>query len=76
MPQGKRLFWLLFTGSGVVAYVLVFWEAFWPLGRVLAGWYAIIVVLVVVTAVIVTVSIKLGPFKTHPGLIDFLILLD
>lgn len=70
MLSRKHLFWLAFIASGGIAYPIVFWEQCWPLGRIIAGWYSIFVIVVVVASGIITLSIKWGPFKSHPGVLD------
>jgi hypothetical protein len=73
MISRKVIFWLSFIASGAFAYPLVFWEGFWPLGRVMAGWYAIFVIVVVVAAGIVTLSIRWGAVQYRPGFLDLFI---
>jgi len=73
MISRKIIFWLSFIASGAIAYPLVFWDGFWPLGRVLAGWYAIFVIVVVVAAGIVALSIKWGAVQYRPGFLDLFI---
>ena len=59
--------------TGAIAYSLVFWEEFWPLGRVFAGWYAIFSIVVVVAAGIIALSIKWGAVQYRPGFLDLFI---
>ncbi|MGB4065085.1 MAG: hypothetical protein WBK19_14770 [Azonexus sp.] len=73
MFSRKLILWLAFIASGAIAYPLVFWEAFWPLGRVIAGWYAILVIVVVVAAGILALSIKWGAVQYRPGFFDLFI---
>ena len=65
---------LIFALSGAVAYELAFWEALWPLARYVAGWYAILVIVAVLAAGVITLSIKWGPVQYRPGLLDYFIL--
>lgn len=58
MISGKFIFWLLFIASGAIAYPIVFLDFVWPMGRVIAGWYAIFVIVVVFGAGIFALSLK------------------
>jgi hypothetical protein len=68
----RTLAWLALLGSDVVAYGLVFWEAIWPAVRYVAGWYVIVVTVLILAAGIITLSIKWGPLQYRPGLLDYL----
>jgi len=57
-----------------VAYALVFVEGFWSVGRYIAGWYAIFVVVVVLAAFIITISAKWGPVQTRTSWLDYFFL--
>ena len=70
MISRKLIFWLSFLASGAIAYPLVFWENFWPMGRIIAGWYAIFVIVIVVAAGIIALSIKWGAVQYRPGFLD------
>lgn len=70
MFSRKLILWLAFIASGAIAYRLLFWEAFWPLGRVVAGWYAIFVIVVVVAGGIIALSMKWGAVQHRPGFLD------
>ncbi|MDB5802119.1 MAG: hypothetical protein JWL63_3058 [Rhodocyclales bacterium] len=67
----RTLLWLLFTVTGAVAYALVYWEAFFPLGRIIAGWYAIFVIIIVLGAGVVTLSVHWGPLRNSGWFADF-----
>jgi hypothetical protein len=68
----RTRFWIIFTASGALAYWLVFWEAFWPLGRYIAGWYVFFVAFVLFVAAAITLSVKYGPIEYRPGLLEHL----
>ena len=63
----RTVYWLAFAASGAVAYPLVFWEAFWPLGRYIAGWYVIFVACVLFAVLGVTLSVRFGRLDTPQG---------
>ncbi len=67
----RTLLWLAFAASAGLAYGLAFWHSFWPLGRIIAGWYAIFAIVVLLGALIVTLSIKHGPVKHGDDLTEF-----
>lgn len=71
MSTKKAGGWLAFMGSGAIAYALVFWEGFWPLGRLIAGWYAIFVIVIAVVTGITVLSIKWGRLKSRSDFWDF-----
>lgn len=66
LTKGRLARWLLFAASGAAAYFLTFREGFWPVGRVIAGWYSIIVIIVVIAAGIIKLSMWWGLLKNHP----------
>lgn len=66
----RYFFWLVFAASGALAYGLAFWERVVPIGRVVAGWYAIFVIGAVVLAGVVTLSIKWGVVQNPSGMLD------
>jgi len=68
MISRKLIFWLSFSTSGAIAYPIAFLDGFWPLGRVIAGWYAIFVIVAVACAVIIALSVKWGAIQYRPGL--------
>ena len=71
MSKRLLIFWLGFVASGAIAYALVYWEDFWPLGRIIAGWYAIFTIVITVAAGIIFLSQKWGPFKSGSNFLDF-----
>lgn len=71
MVSRKPLFWLSFMATGAIAYPLVFWESFWPLGRIIAGWYTIFVIVVVIASAIIALSMKWGALHYRPGVLDY-----
>jgi hypothetical protein len=63
-PMSKRtLLWLAFAISAAVACRLALWHGCWPFGRIIAGWYAIFAIVVLLGALIVTLTHKRGPLK-------------
>jgi hypothetical protein len=71
MISRKLIFWLSFSASAAIAYVLALWESFWPMGRLIAGWYSIFAILTITFAVIFSVSIKWGLMHRRPGIFDW-----
>ena len=71
MSKGKLIFWLSFIATGGVAYCLMKWEFFATIGRIIAGWYTIFVIISALASIIIALSIKLGPFQQHPGFLDY-----
>lgn len=71
MVNRKFVFWLIFISTGAIAYPLVFWEEFWPLGRIIAGWYSIFVIVVTLAAGLIVLSIKLGFTGSHSSFLDY-----
>ncbi|MFT3735341.1 MAG: hypothetical protein QM776_09990 [Rhodocyclaceae bacterium] len=67
----RTLLWLLFAASGALAWGLAQWEAIFPSVRIVAGWYAIFVVIVVVLVALVKISIYLGPFEPGDSVFDY-----
>lgn len=67
----RTLLWLTFAVSGAIAYGLVFHESVWPLGRIIAGWYSIFTIVVILGAAIITFSIKWGPLRSDSHFVDF-----
>ena len=67
----RTLLWVTFAMSGAIAYALAFLEGLWPLARYIAGWYAIVVIVAIVVVGIVTLSVKWGPVRYRPGLLDY-----
>lgn len=68
MISRKLIFWLSFSASGAIAYLIAFLDGFWPMGRVIAGWYAIFVIVAVACAVIIALSVKCGAIRYRPEL--------
>ncbi|MDB5888628.1 MAG: hypothetical protein JWM03_1500 [Rhodocyclales bacterium] len=67
----RTLLWLAFAISAAVAYGLSFWHGFWPLGRIIAGWYVIFAIVMLLGALIVTLSRKAGPLERGDDLAEF-----
>ena len=70
MVTRKLFCWFSFIISGAIAYPIVFMDVFWPMVRVIAGWYAIFVIVVVVCAGLIWLSLKLGLIRHRPGFLD------
>jgi len=68
--SNRKLFRLLFLTSGALAYVLMHWESFWTLGRVIAGWYTIFVIVTFVLACLIWLSNFHGPVQHRPSIWD------